>query len=136
MVSKVFEDLAIFLHHVFKCFEDKSKKKVFEKREMTVVNRKNVVCLQQIERRLLLQCVASVGENQRVKGGITEVWRERNCFGKFWLHQKFYDPRGKHTASFSSLYTTRISSLYPQVSRICKIFENILKKMGETPEPH
>ena len=32
MVSKVFEDLAIFLHHVFKCFDDKSKKKVFEKR--------------------------------------------------------------------------------------------------------
>ena len=59
-----------------------NQKKVFEKREMTVVNRKNVVCLQQIERRLLLQCVASVGENQRVKGGITEVWRERNCFWK------------------------------------------------------
>jgi len=31
MVSKVFEDLAIFLHHVFKCFEDKSKKKYLKK---------------------------------------------------------------------------------------------------------
>ena len=50
-------------------------KQYLKKGEMMVVNRKNVVCLQQIERRLLLQCVASVGENQRVKGGITEVWR-------------------------------------------------------------
>ena len=55
--------------------------------------------------------------------------------------RSFYDPRGKHTASLSSLYTTRISikSRNIRVSTSQSNLQDIREysqKLGETHEPH